>query len=1070
MKETKEVSVGHLPQRRFEKSAGPRVELPDLIEPQRESYKWFVNEALKEVFKEFSPISDYSEKKFELQFKKYEISEPKYSPEFAKENKRTYEASLRATVVLKNKTFDSDKEQEIFMADIPVMTDNGTFIINGVERVIVPQLARSYGIFFTASESKGKTLFGAKIIPARGAWVEIESEADGVIYVKIDRKKKFPISSLLRVLGVTEEKEMIKLMKDVPRGEEYMKATIAKDPAKTIDDSFIEIYRRLRDGDLATVDNAREFVKSIFAPERYDLSEIGRHHFNNRFGMSTDKKATDVRTVTTDDVKLILKYIVESNHDASALPDDIDHLGFRRVRYFGEMLQQRVRVGMTRMKRNIQDRMSTIEAETSLPMQIINPRPLQAAIKEFFTTNQLSQFSQQQNILAEVEHLRTLSALGPGGLTRERAGFEVRDVHPSHYGRLCPIHTPEGPNIGLILRLSMYSRVNRFGIIETPYIKVVKGKVTDEVVYFNAHEEEHFTIAHAAVEIDEKGKIKSEFIEARKKGEPRVVDRDDVEYMDIATNQPFSVATSMIPFLNHDDANRTLMGSNMQKQATPCIVQEAPIVATGVEGMSARDTGRVIFAQEAGEVTEVDAKRIVVKNKEGKDKKYTLTSFQRTNDFSAFYHRPSVSLGQKVKRGDLLADTSSTDNGQIAVGQNALVAFMSWNGANYEDAIIISERLIKKSKFSTIHLDELEVSVRDTKLGPEVTTPDIPNVSEIKLRNLDETGVIRIGAEVRPGDILVGKVTPKGETQLTPEERLLRSIFGEKAKDVKDTSLRLEAGKRGRIIGVKIFSRENGDQLESGVIKRIHITIAQVRNVSVGDKLAGRHGNKGVISRILPEEDMPYTEDGQPIDVLLTPLGVPSRMNLGQILELHLGMAANTLGYQAIVPPFAGASEDDVKKELVEAGLPTDGKIQLRDGLTGEPFAQKTAVGYMYILKLHHMVEDKIHMRSIGPYSLITQQPLGGKAQVGGQRFGEMEVWALLGYGAAYTLREMLTIKSDDIVGRSAAFDAIVRGEKISHPHTPAAFNVLLNQLKGLALDVRLDKETEKRATYENAA
>ena len=1069
MKTIKEVSVGHLPQRRFEKSAGPRVPLPDLIEPQRESFKWFIDQGLKEVFKEFSPISDYSDKKFELQFKKYDISEPKYSPEFAKENKRTYEASLRATVVLKNKTFDSDKEQEIFMADIPVMTDNGTFIINGVERVIVPQLARSYGIFFTASESKGKTLFGAKIIPARGAWVEIESDADGVIYVKIDRKKKFPISSLLRVLGVTEEKEMIALMKGVQRGEEYMKATIAKDPAKTIDDSFIEIYRRLRDGDLATVDNAREFVKSIFSPERYDLSEIGRHHFNNRFGISTDKKATDIRTVTIDDVKLIMKYIVESNHDASALPDDIDHLGFRRVRYFGEMLQQRVRVGMTRMKRNIQDRMSTIEAETSLPMQIINPRPLQAAIKEFYTTNQLSQFSQQQNILAEVEHLRTLSALGPGGLTRERAGFEVRDVHPSHYGRLCPIHTPEGPNIGLILRLSMYSRVNRFGIIETPYIKVVKGKVTDEVIYFNAHEEEHFTIAHAAVEIDEKGKIKSEFIEARRKGEPRVVDRDEVQYMDIATNQPFSVATSMIPFLNHDDANRTLMGSNMQKQATPCIVPEAPIVATGVEGMSARDTGRVIFAQEAGEVTEVDAKKIVVKNKEGKDKKYPLTSFQRTNDFSAFYHRPSVALGQKVKRGDLLADTSSTDNGQIAVGQNALVAFMSWNGANYEDAIIISERLIKKSKFSTIHLDELDVSVRDTKLGPEVTTPDIPNVSEMKLRNLDETGVIRIGAEVRPGDILVGKVTPKGETQLTPEERLLRSIFGEKAKDVKDTSLRLEAGKRGRVIGVKIFSRENGDQLESGVIKRIHITIAQVRNVSVGDKLAGRHGNKGVISRILPEEDMPYTEDGQPIDVLLTPLGVPSRMNLGQILELHLGMAANTLGYQAIVPPFAGADENDVKKELLEAGLPSDGKIQLRDGLTGEPFAQKTAVGFMYILKLHHMVEDKIHMRSIGPYSLITQQPLGGKAQVGGQRFGEMEVWALLGYGAAYTLREMLTIKSDDIVGRSAAFDAIVRGEKISHPHTPAAFNVLLNQLKGLALDVRLDKEIEKRSTYENA-
>jgi DNA-directed RNA polymerase subunit beta len=1054
-----------MPQKRFEKAPAPRIPLPDLIEPQRESYTWFVETALKEIFTEFSPIADYSDKKFEMQFKKYELGEPKYTPEFAKGNKRTYEAPLRATVVLKNKTFDSEKEQEIFMADVPVMTANGTFIINGVERVIVPQLARSYGIFFTAAESKGRTYFGAKIIPARGAWVEIESEADGLLYVKIDRKKKFPATSLLRVLGVEKDEDMIKLFADVERGEEYIKATLAKDPAKTTDDAHVEIYKRLRDGDLATVDNAREFVKSIFAPERYDLSEIGRHHFNGRYGRPTDKKATDVRTVSIEDLKLILSEIIKSNHDPMAQPDDIDHLGFRRVRYFGEMLQQRVRVGMTRMKRNIQDRMSTIEAETSLPIQIINPRPLQAAIKEFFTTNQLSQFSQQQNILMETEHLRTLSALGPGGLTRERAGFEVRDVHPSHYGRLCPIQTPEGPNIGLILRLTMYARVNRFGIIETPYMKVEKGKLTDEIIYMNAHEEEGHTIAHAAVEIDDKGKIKPDFVMARAKGEPRLVDRNEVNYMDIATNQPFSVATSMIPFLNHDDANRTLMGSNMQKQSTPCIVQEAPIVATGVEGVAARDIGRVLYAHEAGEVVDADAQQIIIKEKNGKTREYPLTQLQRTNDFSAFAHRPAVSVGQTVKRGDLLADTTSTDNGQIAVGQNALVAFMSWYGANYEDAIIISERLVKKSKFSTVHIEEFECAVRDTKLGPEVTTPDIPNVSEAKLRNLDETGVIRIGAEVRSGDIMVGKVTPKGETQLTPEERLLRSIFGEKAKDVKDSSLRLEIGKKGRVIGVKIFSRENGDNLESGVIKRIHITVAQVRNVSVGDKLAGRHGNKGVISRILPEEDMPYTADGTPVDVLLTPLGVPSRMNLGQILELHLGMAAHTLGYQAIVPPFAGADENDVKNELQAAGLPTDGKVQLRDGLTGQEFAERTAIGYMYILKLHHMVEDKIHMRSIGPYSLITQQPLGGKAQIGGQRFGEMEVWALLGYGAAYTLREMLTIKSDDIVGRSAAFDAIVRGEQISHPHTPAAFNVLLNQLRGLALDVDLEKEDRPRLT-----
>jgi DNA-directed RNA polymerase subunit beta len=1057
-----------MPKKYFKRYRAPRVELPDLIKPQRESFNWLIEEGFKEVFKEFSPITDYSNKKFELHFKKYAIGAPKCTPEHAKENKLTYDAPVRATVVLKNKTFGGEKDQEIFLTDIPMMTEHGTFIINGVERVIVPQLARSYGIFFTAAESKGKTYFGAKIIPLRGAWVEIESEADGVIYVKIDRKRKFPATSLLRVLGAKTEKDMLALFRGVPHAKEYLTTTLEKDPAKTTDESYIEIYKRLRDGDLATVENAREFVQSIFSEERYDLSEIGRYHFNHRFNRPVEikgngKKDAVGRGVYLDDFVTILMHIMAQNHTPDAQPDDIDHLGFRRVRYFGEMIVQRIRVGMTRMKRNIQDRMSTIESETSLPIQLINPRPLQAAIKEFYTTNQLAQFMQQQNVLAELEGLRTLSALGPGGLTRERAGFDVRDVHPSHYGRLCPIHTPEGPNIGLIVRLAMYARVNRFGIIETPYAKVVKGVVTDEIEFLNAHEEENHTIAHGATALNEKGKIVSDVVEVRQNSEPHVVPRSDVDFMDIATNQAFSVATSMIPFLNHDDANRALMGSNMQKQAVPCLVQEVPIVATGIEELAARDTGRIVITDEAGEVTAVDAKHIVVKSKAGKSHTYPLTVFQRTNDFSAFYHRPMVSLGQSVKRGDVLADTSSTDKGQIALGQNMLVAFMSWSGANYEDAIIISERLVKQSKFSSIHMDELDVSVRDTKLGPEVTTPDIPNVSEQKLRNLDESGIIRVGAEVRPGDILVGKVTPKGETQLTPEERLLRSIFGEKAKDVKDTSLRLEAGKRGRIIGVKVFSREQGDQLESGVIKRIHITIAQVRNVSVGDKLAGRHGNKGVISRILPEEDMPYTADGQPIDVILTPLGVPSRMNLGQILELHLGMAAHTLGYQAIVPPFAGASEEEIKEQLKEAGLPEDGKLWLRDGRTGEIFGQKIAVGYMYILKLHHMVEDKIHMRSIGPYSLITQQPLGGKAQIGGQRFGEMEVWALLGYGAAYTLREMLTIKSDDIVGRSAAFDAIVRDERISHPHTPASFNVLVNQLRGLALDVDLRRDDDRR-------
>jgi DNA-directed RNA polymerase subunit beta len=723
--------------------------------------------------------------------------------------------------------------------------------------------------------------------------------------------------------------------------------------------------------------------------------------------------------------------------------------------FVGEMLQQKMRVGMARMKRNIQDRMSTIDATSTLPIQFINPRPFQASVKEFFTTNQLSQFMAQENILQELEHLRTLSALGPGGLTRERAGFEVRDVHPSHYGRLCPIHTPEGPNIGLILRLATYARINDFGMIETPYAKVVNGKITKEILYLNALEEEKYNIAHAATPYDDDGAITVESVEVRKEGSPSIVPKKDVHFIDVAPDQAFSIATSMIPFLDHDDANRALMGSNMQKQATPCIIPEAPLVATGIEEAAARDTGRLILAKEEGEVIASDARKIVVEGKKGKTE-YPLVNFVRTNGFTAFHQRPVVNVGDKVKRGDLLADTSTSDKGQMAIGQNTLVAFMSWSGNNYEDAIILSERLVKNSKFTSIHIEEFEVSVRDTKLGPEVTTHDIPNVSEGKLKNLDEDGIIRIGAEVRPGDILVGKITPKGETQLTPEERLLRSIFGDKARDVKDTSLRMENGKRGRIIGVKVFSREKGDNLDSGIIKKIYIEIAQLRNISVGDKLAGRHGNKGVISRILPVEDMPYTKDGTPIDMILTPLGVPSRMNLGQILEMHLGLAANTLDYQAIVPPFMGATDVEIKEELKKAGYPENGKIPLYDGRSGEKFGQDIAVGYMYILKLHHMVEDKIHMRSIGPYSLITQQPLGGKAQSGGQRFGEMEVWALLGYGAAHTLREILTIKSDDIVGRSAAFDAIVKGARINQPNIPASFNVLLSNLKGLALNVDL--------------
>jgi DNA-directed RNA polymerase subunit beta len=1053
------MSTTKLKQKTFKKYRKASTDIPNLVEPQLKSFEWLRKEAVAEVFKEFSPIRDYGEKKFDLSFVSYEIGEPQFDEYYAKQNLRTYEAPLKAVVKLKNKTLGTETQQEIFLADFPMMTSHGTFIINGVERVVVPQLARSSGIFFTSQLIKGNTYFGAKIIPGRGVWIEIESEADGAIYVRIDRKRKIPVTSLLRILGARFDKDMVDLFKRIPNGEKWIQGTLLKDVAKTEEDAFIELYRRMRDGDIATQDAARDFVLSVLGTERYDLSEVGRHRFNKRFQKPMNESDLAKRTMTLDDLVTILTHIIELNNDPNALADDIDHLGFRRVRFVGEMMQQKIRVGLSRMKRNIQDRMSTIEPETSSPVTIINPRPLQAAIKEFFTTNQLSQFMQQQNLLTELEHLRRLSALGPGGLTRERAGFEVRDVHPSHYGRVCPIHTPEGPNIGLILQLANYSIIDKFGFIQTPYIKVKNGAITTEIEYLNALDEERAYIAHAATALDESGNIVELQIEVRHKGEPTLVSRTQVQYMDVSTVQPFSIATSMIPFLENDDANRALMGSNMQKQATPPLVPEVPLVGTGIEQRAALDTGRLILAEDAGVVTAVDARSIHVKNEKGKTKEYRLVSFSRTNDMSCFYQRPVVKLEEKVKKGQLLADTSSTVDGQLALGQNALVAFMPWAGANYEDAIVISERLVKEAKFSSIQMEVFECVVRDTKLGSEVTTHDIPNVSEGKLKNLDEEGIVRIGAEVHSGDILVGKVTPKGESQLTPEERLLRSIFGEKAKDVKDTSLRLEGGKRGRIIGVKIFSRENGDQLESGILKKVQVTVAQVRSVAVGDKLAGRHGNKGVISRILPEEDMPYMEDGTPIDVILTPLGVPSRMNLGQILELHLGLAAHTLNYQAICPPFAGATEEEIRAELVESGYPEDGKVALRDGRTGENFDQKVAIGYMYIMKLHHMVEDKIHMRSIGPYSLITQQPLGGKAQNGGQRFGEMEVWALLGYGAAYTLREMLTVKSDDIQGRSAAFDAIVRDGHISNTGTPAAFSVLMHHLRALALDVRLDRK-----------
>ncbi len=1056
------VPYGKREQKYFGRYQAPLTEMPNLVEEQLHSYEWLIKEGVYDVFKEFSPIDDYSGKKFSLELSKFSFGKPKFDEHYAKKRKVSYEAPLKVTAKLVNKTTGEDKSQEIFLTDFPLMTNHGTFIINGVERVVIPQLARSYGVFFLTQILKGKEYFGAKIIPSRGAWLEIESEPDGALYVKIDRKRKFPVTTLLRAFGSEKNADITELFADADKEtQEAIEKTLTLDTTKNSKEAFVDIYKHIRDGDLATPENAKEFIGGLFSSDRYDLSEVGRYRFNDRFELKTDGKSLKKQVLDLEDLSLIIRKIVELNNTEDAESDDIDHLGMRRVRYVGEMMQRQVRIGMSRLKRNVQDRMSTVDVETSLPVQFLNPRPFSAAIKDFFIANSLAQFMDQQNVLAELENLRTLSALGPGGLTRERAGFEVRDVHTSHYGRLCPIHTPEGGNIGLILRLASYARINNFGIIETPYAKVKAGKITKEVEYLNALDEEKFKIAHGATLRDGSGKLTEKTIEVRFNAEPMFVPAKEVDYIEVATNQAFSVATTMIPFVDHDDANRALMGSNMQKQATPCIIPEAPVVATGIERVAAHDSGRVIIAKEAGTVEFVDAKKIIIKTTKGKKDEYTLVTFQRTNDFSCFHHRAAVKVGDKVKRGDLLADTSSTDGGQISVGQNARVAFMSWAGANYEDAIIISERLVKKSKFTSVHIEQFECVVRDTKLGPEVTTHDIPNVSEMKLRNLDEEGVIRIGAEVHPGDILVGKVTPKGETQLTAEERLLRSIFGDKAKDVKDTSKRMPASKRGRVVGVQVFSRENGDNIGSGIIKKIQVEIAQLRNISVGDKLAGRHGNKGVISKVLPEEDMPYTKDGEPIDIILTPLGVPSRMNLGQILELHLGLAADTLGYQAVVPPFAGATEDEIVEELGKAGYSETGKVALYDGRTGEKFDQDVAMGVMYILKLHHMVEDKLHMRSIGPYSLTTQQPLGGKAQNGGQRIGEMEVWAFLGYGASYALREVLTIKSDDIMGRTAAFDAIIKKERITQSNIPATFNVLQRHLRGLGLDVSLQNSED---------
>lgn len=1033
------------------------MEAPYLIETQIDSYNWFVKEGLKELLEEVSPITSFNGE-LELDFFDYYLDKAKYDEETAKKKNVSYEAPLRCKVKLRNKNTKEEKEQEVYFGEFPIMTDRGTFVINGVERVVVSQLIKSPGVFFYLSaEKEDRRYFGAKLIPNRGAWLEIETDTNGVIYVRIDKKRKVAITSFLRTFGYGTDGQLKELFKDVDTGEvKFIEETLKKDAAKSQAEGFIEIYKRIRPGDMATADNAKQLVEGMFYKfDRYDLGKVGRHKINQRLKIEVDDTVEN-RVFRAEDLVLTVKEIIRLNNTAKALADDIDHLGNRRVRTVGELIQERFRLGFMRLERNVKDRMSTIDVKTATPAQFINTRPLISVIREFFMSSQLCQFMDQVNPLAELEHKRRLSAMGPGGLTRERAGFEVRDVHRSHYGRICPIQTPEGPNIGLVGHLSIFARINDYGFIETPYRKVMKGKVTDEIVYLDAAEEEEAVIAHASMELTDAGKFKDADVQARIKGEPGITEAINVDYMDISPKQAISVATAFIPFLEHDDAHRALMGSNMQRQAVCCIKPESPYVGTGMEKRAAMDSGHVVLAREAGTVVEVDGAHIVVEEKNLELRTYNLYNFIRSNAATCITQKVRVKKGDKVKRGDILADGAGTEYGELALGQNLLVAYLSWGGANYEDAIIISSRVVEDDKFSSIHIEDFSIDVRDTKLGPEQVTRDIPNIGEEKLKNLDEDGIIRIGAEVHSGDILVGKITPKGESDLTAEERLLRSIFGEKARDVKDTSLYLQHGEQGKVIDIKIFSREQGDKLSTGVIKTIQVSVAQLRKISVGDKLAGRHGNKGVISTILPVEDMPYLEDGTPVDIILNPLGVASRMNIGQILETHLGWAGKKLGYKIACPALSGISEKIIKEELVKAGVSEDGKVDVYDGRTGDKFDHRATVGINYILKLNHLVDDKLHMRSIGPYSLITQQPLGGKAQFGGQRFGEMEVWALEGYGAAHTLQEVLTIKSDDVLGRSKAYESIIKGEPIRSPHVPASFHVLVNELKALALNVEL--------------
>lgn len=1033
------------------------LEVPDLIQTQIESYEQFLKEGLKEVFDEISPIEDFSEN-LVLEFIDYYLGEPNYDVNECRERDASYSAPLYVKVRLINRETGEVKEQEVFMGDFPLMTEKGTFIINGAERVVVNQLIRSSGVYFDEERTKdGRRIITANIIPNRGAWIEFEYDKKRIISVRVDRTRKMPSTVLLRALGYGTDIKLLELFNE----HEVIQDTIERDNTDSTEEALIELYKRLRPGEPPTVESARNLINSLFFdPKRYDMADVGRYKLNKKLGIDVDpdKHCLDVKDIV-ETVRYMLKII--DNHP-DAFIDDIDHLGNRRLKTVGELLQNQFRIGLSRMERVVRERMTIQDIDVVTPQALINTRPVVAAIQEFFGSSQLSQFMDQTNPLSELAHKRRLSALGPGGLSRDRAGFEVRDVHQSHYGRICPIETPEGPNIGLIGQMSTYARINNFGFLESPYRRVVDGKPTDEIVYLSADEEDKYIIAQANEPIDEKGYFKNEYLIAKYRGQILEVTPDKVNFMDVSPKQLVGVSASLIPFLENDDANRALMGANMQRQAVPLLITDAPIVGTGMEHKVAKDSGAVVIARNSGTVVKVTAAEIRIKTDDGHLDSYKLLKFKRSNQGSCINQKPIVRKGDRVEKGDIIADGPSTDQGELALGRNTLIAFMPWEGYNYEDAILISEKLVKEDAFTSIHIEEHEAEARDTKLGPEEITRDIPNVGESALKNLDERGIIRIGAEVKEGDILVGKVTPKGETELSAEERLLRAIFGEKAREVRDTSLRVPHGEQGIVVDVKVFSREQGDDLKPGVNQLVRVYIATKRKISVGDKMAGRHGNKGVISRILPEEDMPFLPNGEPVEIVLNPLGVPSRMNIGQVLEVHLGMAAKALGLYVETPVFNGANEEDVADMLEKAGLSRDGKTILYDGRTGEPFDKEVTVGYMYMLKLHHLVDDKIHARSTGPYSLVTQQPLGGKAQFGGQRFGEMEVWALEAYGASYTLQEMLTVKSDDVVGRVKTYEAIVKGENIPEPGIPESFKVLIKELQSLCLDAKIYTEEEK--------